>query len=376
MRRIAYVSGTRADFGLLANTLCAAAADPRLQIEICVTGMHLLPQYGATVNEIEASGLPIMARVPVELDGGGGASMARALGHTLIGLTDVLATALPDAVLLLGDRGEMLAGALAALHMNIPIFHLHGGERSGTIDESVRHAISKIAHYHLVSTAGARERLIRMGELPERIFITGAPGLDGLLQVTASSRDQLCIAHNFDSARPVALLLFHPVVQEATAAGQQAAALLSAVAAEGLQALCLVPNADAGGAAIRTVLQDYACDRDIRVITHLQRDVFVSWMAAADIMLGNSSSGIIEAASLGLPVVNIGSRQAGRERSGNTVDCPPEVNAIRSAIGKAMALRGRKFHNVYGDGAASQRIVDLLATLSLDPHILDKMNAY
>lgn len=376
MRRIAYVSGTRADFGLLANTLCAAAADPRLQMEICVTGMHLLPQYGATVNEIEASGLPIMARVPVELDGGGGASMARALGHTLIGLTDVLATALPDAVLLLGDRGEMLAGALAALHMNIPIFHLHGGERSGTIDESVRHAISKIAHYHLVSTAGARERLIRMGELPERIFITGAPGLDGLLQVTASSRDQLCIAHNFDSARPVALLLFHPVVQEATAAGQQAAALLSAVAAEGLQALCLVPNADAGGAAIRTVLQDYACDRDIRVITHLQRDVFVSWMAAADIMLGNSSSGIIEAASLGLPVVNIGSRQAGRERSGNTVDCPPEVSAIRSAIGKAMALRGRKFHNVYGDGAASQRIVDLLATLSLDPHILDKMNAY
>lgn len=376
MRRIAYVSGTRADFGLLANTLCAAAADPRLRMEICVTGMHLLPQYGATVSEIEASGLTIMARVPVELDGGGGASMARALGHTLIGLTDALATALPDAVLLLGDRGEMLAGALAALHMNIPIFHLHGGERSGTIDESVRHAISKIAHYHLVSTAGARERLIRMGELPERIFITGAPGLDGLLQVTALSRAQLCIAHNFDPARPVALLLFHPVVQEATAAGQQAAALLSAVAAEGLQALCLVPNADAGGAAIRTVLQDYACDRDIRVITHLQRDVFVSWMAAADIMLGNSSSGIIEAASLGLPVVNIGSRQAGRERSGNTVDCPPEVNAIRSAIGNAMALRGRKFHNVYGDGAASQRIVDLLATLSLDPHILDKMNAY
>ncbi len=375
-RRIVYISGTRADFGLLQRTLYKAAADPRLDLQVCVTGMHLLKQFGNTLQEIEASGLPIVARIPVDLGGGDGASMACALGQGLIGMTEVLSRERPDLVLILGDRGEMLAGALAALHLNIPIAHLHGGERSGTVDEPVRHAISKLAHYHMVSTAGAQERLIRMGENAENIFVTGAPGLDELDQLITFSRGELCLLHELNPSRPVALVLFHPVVQQVDVAAAQISALLAAVRGENLQALCLMPNSDAGNVKIQRVLKESSEHPDIRLATHLARPLFVSWLAAADLLVGNSSSGIIEAASLGLPVVNIGSRQNSRERSDNVVDAVPEKEAIRSAIGKALNLRGRDFKNIYGDGKSGRRIVELLATLPLNVELLNKTNTY
>lgn len=375
-RRIVYVSGTRADFGLLESTLLRADADPRLDVSICVTGMHLLPEFGLTVREIEAAGLSVMARIPVDLAGADGAGMARALGQALIGMTDAFAAQRPDLVLLLGDRGEMLAGALAALHLNIPIVHLHGGERSGTVDEPVRHAISKLSHYHLTATPGARERLVRMGEHPDHVFVTGAPGLDGLTEQVSQDRSALCDKYQLDPARPVALLVFHPVVQEACSAGTQMESLLTAVHAKNMQALCLMPNADAGNESIRAALEAWRGNPDVRLVTHLPRAEYVSWMAAADVQVGNSSSGIIEAASFGLPVVNVGSRQSEREQSGNVVDCDTTQSAILDAILGTDALRGRHFVNVYGDGNAGERIVERLATLSLDASILSKKNAY
>lgn len=377
-RRIAYVSGTRADFGLLASTLRQAAADPRLDVWVCATGMHLLAQFGETVHEIEAAGLPVRARVPVDLSAADGGAMARALGQALIGLTDAFTRERPDLVLLLGDRGEMLAGALAAVHLNLPVAHLHGGERSGTVDEPVRHAISKLAHYHFTATAAARERLIRMGEAADRVFVTGAPGLDGLAQVPVLPRPALCAQAGLDPSRPLALLLFHPVVQEAADAGRQMAAVLAAVRACSLQALALMPNADAGNAGIGAELERAAAapDSGLRLLTHLPRPHFLSWMAGADVMVGNSSSGIIEAASFGLPVVNVGDRQQARERSGNVVDCAPDAPAVVAAIERALALRGRSFDNVYGDGRAGARIVELLATLPLGAQLLCKTNQY
>lgn len=375
-RRIVYVSGTRADFGLLASTLLRADADPGLDVSICVTGMHLLPEFGLTVREVEATGLPIMARIPVDFAGADGVGMARALGQALIGMTDAFVAQRPDLVLLLGDRGEMLAGALAALHLNIPIAHLHGGERSGTVDEPVRHAISKLSHYHFTATTGARERLVRMGEHPDHVFVTGAPGLDGLTEQLGQDRLALCDKYQLDPARPVALVVFHPVVQEACSAGTQMKNLMAAVRAKNLQALCLMPNADAGNASIRAALEAWRGDPDVRLVTHLPRAEFISWMAAADVQVGNSSSGIIEAASFGLPVVNVGSRQSEREQSGNVVDCDTTQIAILEAIEAARALYGRKFVNVYGNGNAGKRIVELLATLSLDLSVLGKKNAY
>jgi GDP/UDP-N,N'-diacetylbacillosamine 2-epimerase (hydrolysing) len=376
MRKIIYVSGTRADFGLMRRTLQLAAAQRGLEVSVCATGMHLSPDYGETVREIEAAGLHICARLPVPLEATTGASMARAIGHGLLGMVDVFERERPDFVLVLGDRGEMLAGALAAVHLNIPVVHLHGGERSGTIDESVRHAISKLAHYHFAATPGARRRLVRMGEQPARVFVTGAPGLDGLREEVRHDRDALCRALGFDPARRVALVVLHPVLQEAGDAARQARELLEAVQSCKLQAVVLMPNADAGGRGIRRVLEQYRRDPHLRLTVHLPRADFVSWMAAADVMVGNSSSGIIEAASFGLPVVNVGTRQHGRERGRNVTDAPARRMAIERALRQALKRGHVRARNPYGDGQAGERIVDLLQRLPLNAELLQKSNAY
>jgi len=375
VRRILYISGTRADFGLMASTLQQIAAAPELELSLLVTGMHLDPRYGETVHEIEQSGLIISARVPVALDASSGATMARAIGMELCGMVDAMEHERPDMVLLLGDRGEMLAGAIAALHLNIPVIHLHGGERSGTVDEPVRHAISKLAHYHFTATEEARERLIRMGEKSEHIFVTGAPGLDGIVANNRPQRAELFRSLGFDAQRPLALVVFHPVVQQAAEGMQQTQALMRALLEDcGYQALVLLPNADAGGEAIRAVMQGYIGE-GCRTLVHLPREEYLSWLGAADLMVGNSSSGIIEAASLGTAVVNVGDRQNCRERSKNVVDVSPHRAAIVTGIERAEKMRG-PYNNVYGDGHSGVRIVELLASLELDKTLLMKSNAY
>lgn len=377
MRRLVYVSGTRADFGLMVSTLKRARDTGDLEMALCVTGMHLLTEYGHTVSEIEASGLPVHSRIPVYLDGSVGAVMAKAIGQELTGMADAFERDRPDGVVVLGDRGEMLAGTIAAVHLNIPVIHIHGGERSGTIDEPVRHAISKLAHYHFVATPMSRERLIGMGERADRIFLTGAPGLDGLHELAAKTRQELCDEAGFDSARRVALVVFHPVLHEAREAGRQMEEVLQAIIRVGVQAICLEPNADAGGLAIRKMLDLFRDHPDIRVRVHLPRTDFVSWMAGADLMVGNSSSGIIEAASFGLPVVNIGSRQLLRERAEGVFDVPPEREAIAAAMQRLLSPGfPRPTKNIYGDGSAGQRIIDLLRSLPLHKEILQKVNEY
>lgn len=371
-----YVSGTRADFGLMRSTLLQAAAKTAFDVSICATGTHLSPEYGETVREVEGSGLRICARIPVSLESTTGASMARAIGHELLGMVDAFERERPDLVLVLGDRGEMLAGALAAVHLNIPVVHIHGGERSGTIDEPVRHAISKLAHYHFVATASARRRLVRMGESASSVFVTGAPGLDDLRDMARKSRADLCQAHGFDPQRPLGLVVFHPVLQEAGEAGAQAQALIAALVASRIQAMVMMPNADAGGQAIRQVLERAREAVDLRLRVHLPREEFVSWMAAADVMVGNSSSGIIEAASFGLPVVNVGTRQRGRERSGNVIDVASRQAAILRGLRRALRDGRTRSRNIYGDGRAGPRIVKLLKRLPLDEGLLQKSNAY
>lgn len=376
MRRLCYVTGTRADFGLMMRTLQLARNSGRLEVSVCVTGSHLCHQFGYTVEEIKASGLRVCGRVAAVLDGTTGAVMAKALGHELIGITQVLEVERPDFVVVLGDRGEMLAAALAAVHLNIAVGHIHGGERSGTIDEPVRHAISKLAHYHFVATEGARERLIRMGEQPEHIFLTGAPGLDDLKELARRSHTDLCAEHQFDPNRPVALVVFHAVLQEANEAGRQMAEILKAALDSGVQILALMPNSDAGGHEIGVVLQRYSQHADVRVITHLGRSDFVSWMAAATVMVGNSSSGIIEAASLGLRVVNVGNRQRFRERNANVVDVAANAPEVAEAIRAALVAGRGRWKNVYGNCDAAARIVEKLVSLPITPQLLDKTNAY
>ncbi len=376
VRRICYVSGTRADFGLMARTLLMAKESAHLDLSICVTGMHLSPLYGFTVREIRESGLRIAREIPVLMDGSSGAMMAKAIGQEIVGMVETFEAEKPDFVLLLGDRGEMLAGAVAAIHLNIPIIHIHGGERTGTVDEPIRHAISKLAHYHFVATHDARERLVHMGELPKNIFVTGAPGLDELLNITRRSKKELFQEVKLDETLPLALVVFHPVVQEASEAGRQIKQIMNAVLKANVQALCLMPNADAGGQSIREVLKTCVGASGIRIVTHLPRSEFISWMAVADVMVGNSSSGIIEAASLGLWAVNVGDRQHNRERSGNVIDVKPDERAVHSAILHALRVGRKSWTNIYGSGNAAEKIVQLLIELPIDNELLSKANAY
>ncbi|CUB00364.1 UDP-N-acetylglucosamine 2-epimerase [Thiomonas bhubaneswarensis] len=384
-RRILYLSGTRADFGLMRQTLHAAAAHSGLEVAVAVTGMHLHPDYGHTVDDIAASRLRIAARIPSDVGARDGAGMTRAISQTLAGLVPVLQVEKPDALLLLGDRGEMLAGAIAALHLGVPSIHLHGGERSGTVDEPVRHAISKLAALHFCATAQSRERLIAMGEDPQRVHVVGAPGLDDLSDVRQLAREAALQAlrpwaENF-ADRPYALVLFHPVVQEAEDAATQTQALLDGLRAAGagsaFNVLWLAPNADAGSGSIEALLRAQQWPGFHR-ITHLPRDDYLAALRHAAVLVGNSSSGIIEAASLGTRVVNVGSRQNLRERNANTVDVPPQAEAIEAAVRQALA-EGPWPHpedNVYGDGRSAARIAQLLATLPLSAELLHKVNRY
>lgn len=375
-RRVVYLSGTRADFGLMAHTLQTIASTPGLSLQIAVTGMHLSAEHGHTIDEVRASGLPVCAEIPLDMATRSPTSMAIGVADCLRGMTEVLARERPDLLLLLGDRGEMLAGAIAALHLGVPCVHLHGGERSGTVDEPVRHAISKLSSYHLVATPGSRERLVRMGEDPARVFVTGAPGLDGLTQLASLSREECLQALGLAANARFVLVLFHPVVQQAGQARAQTLALLHALQALGLPVVWLEPNADAGALGILQALDEQPLPPGSQRLRHLSRAVFAAALRHAELLAGNSSAGIIEAASFGTPVVNIGDRQRLRERSANVIDVVPDAAALRAALQRAVAHGRWPCDNPWGDGHAAQRIAELLATLPLTPAVLEKVNSY
>jgi GDP/UDP-N,N'-diacetylbacillosamine 2-epimerase (hydrolysing) len=378
-RKVLYVTGTRADFGLMASTLRQIAAHPKLDLQVAVTGMHLSETYGLTVRDIEAAGLPIVARIPTNVEERSPASMAQGIGEAVIGLTRALGEAQPDLVMLIGDRGEMLAGAIVALHLGIPIVHLHGGERSGTVDEPVRHAITKLSHWHFVATEQSRERVVRLGEREDRIWITGAPSLDDLEQHGARPRAEVLESLGLPPQSRFVLVLFHPVVQEMNDAARQtealALALRDALAASEMHIVWLAPNADAGSAAILEALDQLGGERLHRV-THLPRPQYVAALRHAEALVGNSSSGIIEAASFGTPVVNVGNRQRARERNHNTIDCSSERAAIADALAQSLAFGRYPAANLYGDGKSGARITQLLASLPIDSELLDKVNTY
>ena len=378
MRRVRYISGTRADFGLMRRTLQAIQDHPALDLSVIATGMHLSPAHGETVREIEAADLPISARVPFPLQPATGATMARGVGIMIPAFVDALEADRPDILLLLGDRGEMLAGAVAAIHLNIPIAHVCGGERSGTVDEPVRHAVSKLSHLHFTATEEARERLIRMGEQAGHVLTVGAPGLDGLSDRPVADRDRLMREQDLDPGRPFALLVYHPVLQEAARAASDTTLLIDELLEAGCQILALAPNADAGSDGVREALERARAHPDVQLRTHLARETFLDALSVADLMVGNSSSGITEAASFGTPVLNVGQRQNLRERNANTTDAEIEPAAIAAGI-RALLARGRyPVHNVYSlpGGTAAGRIAARLAEVVLDDALLMKVNGY
>ena len=376
MRKICYISGTRADFGLMKIALQSINLDDELDLKVIVTGMHLLSEYGDTYLEILDAGLKVLGKVKVDLSGESGAQMSIAFGQQVIGITKLLAKHSPDIVLLLGDRGEMLAGAIAALHLNIAIVHIHGGELSGTIDEPIRHAISKLSHYHFAATEPAKQRLIKMGEAADNIFVTGAPGLDELVNLARVPREVLLKKYGLEPQNQFILLIFHPVVQQAKQAAQQMRTIIDAILKFDTQILILRPNADAGSLQISGVIDSYLTNNNIKIVKHIHRNDYLSLLAEAIILAGNSSSGIIEAASLNTPVLNIGERQNNRERNNNVVDVSIDSTEIHRGLIKLYKMQNMSFTNIYGQGMTANKITELLKDISLHPKIMEKSNSY
>lgn len=375
--RLTYLTGTRADFGLVRRSLDRIAATPGLAVELLVTGMHLSNRFGHTVDEIVASGLPIVDRIAVPIDDDSGRGMGVSTGMITCAVADYLARDRCDALLLLGDRGEMLAGATAALLAGVPIVHVAGGDVSGSVDDAIRHAISKMAHVHCVSNDGAAERLLRMGEMAERIHNIGAPGLVGLVRPEPDVLSAACARYGLAGPGQFAMLLFHPVVQEANLAGAQCQAILTALAGYEFGYLALLPNADHGTNAIRHEIEAMASSGRLVMVDHLPRDDYLSLLSASRFMIGNSSSGIVEAATLGTPVVNVGDRQLGRLRSANVFDALADPLDVSRAIEAALRFDPAGLQNVYGDGHADRRLADVLVRTDFsDTQLLIKQQLY
>lgn len=372
-RRILAVTGSRAEYGSMRPVLRAIAARPGLELELIVTGMHLAPQFSASRAEIDCDAIcPLhIAAVDATLD------MALALGAQIAATAPIMARVNPDMVLLQGDRGEMLAAAIVASHRNIPIVHMAGGDRTGSIDNSIRNAITSFSHIHLTTCAPSTQRVIELGEPPQRVFEVGEPALDVIREFDCIAPSQLATELGLDLSRPLALATQHPVTTEAHDAAAQVTATLQALAELKLQTVFTYPNTDSGGADIVRVLEAWRGRESLHLVPHLGQRAYLSLMKIAAVMVGNSSSGILEAASFRLPVVNIGTRQHGRLRAANVVDAGYDAAETRQKILYALhdvAFRQslRSVTNPYGDGNTAHKTTDILARLRITPALVAK----
>jgi GDP/UDP-N,N'-diacetylbacillosamine 2-epimerase (hydrolysing) len=380
-RKICVLTGTRAEFGLLRPVMEAIQQHPDLELQVLVTGMHLEQMFGMSVKAIEGAGFPISGRVPMHPPEDSGKGMAFAMGDGIRGMTKVLGKLKPDILLLLGDRTEVMAGAITALYLNIPIAHIHGGDvtRGGT-DESTRHAVTKMASIHFAATPQSAERILKMGEEPWRIHTVGAPALDTILNVNPLSRSKLARRFNLPEDRPWFLVLQHSVTTEAEIAGEQFAETLAALDAFDVEKIFIYPNSDAGGLQIIAQLERIKNEPGNHVFASIPHREFLSLMNHCSVMVGNSSSGIIESSTFKIPVVNIGIRQEGRECAGNVVHVGHDRQEIETAIDQVIADEFmdslENIVNPYGDGNASRRIVDVLSTVELDKKLIQKQITY
>jgi UDP-hydrolysing UDP-N-acetyl-D-glucosamine 2-epimerase len=372
-RTIAAVTTSRADFTALYWPLHDLASHPEVDLKIIALGPHLSPEFGSTIREIEKAGFRVDARIECLLSSDTDVGMAKTIGLATLSLADCLGEMRPDLLLVTADRYEMLAPASVALALRIPVAHIEGGEISeGAIDDAVRNALTKMSHVHFTSTELARARVIAMGEEEWRVHRTGAPSLDHLRRGPLLSREQLEQRLAIDLGVPTALVTYHPttIARDTT---READALFDALKAVPVQVLFCYPNADAGSRALIGRIESF---RGGKVFLNLEPLVYWSLLPHVEFLLGNSSSGIIEAASFALPAVNVGIRQQGREHGRNVLDAAPDVasilDRIQTARSEAFRQSLRGMANPYGDGCASQKMVGVLTSLPLGEELLIK----
>lgn len=380
MTKVVVVTGTRADYGIYYPVLNAIEHSTELELHLLVTGMHLRSEYGNTIEHIKKDGFRISAMVDNLLEGSTHANMARSVGIAIMGMTQAIDEISPDCVMVLGDRGEMLAAAIVSSHLNIPLVHLHGGEVSGTIDESVRHAISKLAHIHLVATEGSKRRLIRLGENSWRIHVVGAPRIETILNNSLPDFQEVKRKYSLAFSKEYILFAYHPVTTEEQNL-MDIKKKLETLISTGMILIIIMPNSDAGSDQLVKLYQEFSkATSGVYMITSFEQLDYLTVLKHAKVLVGNSSSGIIEAASFKIPVINIGTRQYGRERSANVVDITANSNELSNALSHVLSEEFQEnlktVTNVYEKKNTSSSIVNVLKSIRKSEEIIQKTITY
>ncbi|WP_266081354.1 UDP-N-acetylglucosamine 2-epimerase [Haladaptatus caseinilyticus] len=378
-KKITVVTGTRAEYGLLSSSMAKIKQSPTLELTTVATGMHLSRRHGHTIDRIREDGFDVTDSVDTLLGSDTGRGMAKSLGLGIAGLAESFESIEPDVVLTLGDRGEAFGAGIAAAHMNIPVAHIHGGDamKGATIDDSIRHALTKFAHIHFPATEASKQRILRLGEEEWRIQTVGAPGLDDVIDGEYDDAENVRETLDLDSTRPLAVVVQHPETTNPENAGEQMRQTLEAITEFNAQIVVIHPNADAGSQQIIETIRRYKASDRFATFESLPRRTYLGLLDTADVMVGNSSSAIIEAPSFGLPVVDVGPRQAGRDRAENVESVPHDTAAICDGIETALETGGnREYTNPYDMGGAADRIVKTLETISIDNRLLTKSITY
>lgn len=366
MSRIAVATGSRADYHLLVPTLRRIDEDPRHELDLVVTGAHLSPKYGMTCKAIEEDGFDIRCRIPILGNGDTSSDVDAALARELEGFDAYLVERHPDLVIILGDRYEMLSVATASMMHHVPIAHLHGGEKTvGAIDDNIRHAITKMSTLHFVSCEEHRRRVIQLGEDPARVFNVGACGIENVMTVQPMPRDEFFANVGLDQSRPFYLVTYHPTTLGGSPLDEVAEVLAALDTRQNEQLLFTKANADSGGDIINKAIEEYvSTHRDAVIFASLGMRRYLTALGLADAVVGNSSSGLLEAPSFGVPTVNIGTRQQGRVRASSVIDCACTRQAIMDALEKASSPEfikvARHTTNPFGDGHVSERIMRII----------------
>lgn len=369
MRKIFLVTERRADYSRFKPILNLIKNDKELSYDLVVTGLHLKKEHGLTIDEIKKDGFEIFSTFEMfleDLDTGG--AMVRSFSEALKEITYALESSKPDIILSGFDIAANFAVAVAGAHMNIPVTHIQGGEVTGTIDESIRHAMSKFSHYHFAANEDARNRLIKMGEIPENVFNVGCPSIDAILQV----EDDPSILKKYNLSDDFYIMLQHPVTSEINDSENQISETIDAIIESDIETLVVLPNNDAGYSKIMNKIKSSS----LKFVETLSIQDYVNLLKRSSGLIGNSSSGIHETATFNIPTINIGTRQQGRLRSSNIIDVGYNKNEIIEAIIKSKSMLDMNFEKIYGEGDSALKIVKLLKNLDLGEHIIQKQITY
>ena len=373
MRKICIITGTRAEYGLLRWVMQGIKDDPELELQVIATGMHLSPEFGLTYQAIEQDGFQIDRKVEMLTSSDTAVGIAKSMGLGMIGFADALHELQPDLIVVLGDRFEIFAAVSAALVARIPVAHLHGGETTeGAFDEALRHSITKMSHLHFVAAEAYRQRVIQLGERPSRVFLVGGLGIDNIKRLQLLDRTALEASLDFKLGARNLLITFHPVTLETATASTQMEELLAALSdLEGTQLIFTLPNADTDGRAMAKLVEQFVTQHpNARAYTSLGQLRYLSCVAQADGVVGNSSSGLAEVPSFKKGTINIGDRQRGRLQAASIINCKPNKKSIASALKQLYSTgfqaRLSQVINPYGEGGASKKVVGILKQYAID----------